>query len=1388
MESFNGGDAEIIVEEEEEEEEEHATISGNGEEGLETKDEDNYNLLKKIRSQLNSAGYVAPKVEVRFENLTVKTQVHIGKRALPTLANNIRDSLEQCLTASRLLPSKKQSLTILNNISGIVRPGRMTLLLGPPGSGKSTLMLALAGKLQLTLKTSGTVTYNGELLGNFVARRTSAYISQTDNHIGELTVRESLDFAARCQGASDIWAGCASDQAILEAEREMDVFTKASSLGRKHNLATEYVMRVLGLDACADTIVGNDMVRGISGGQKKRVTTGEMVIGPRKTLFMDEISTGLDASTTFQIVKCIRNFAHIMEGTVLMALLQPAPETFELFDDIILLCEGQIIYQGPRTSVVDFFQSLGFKLPPRKDVADFLLEVTSLKDQGQYWADDSQCHMFLSTNFSDAFEQSEYGRVIQSTLSVSDDKANMIHSALAHKDFDVSKWELFKACFAREVLLVNRHRTLYFFRACDVAFVGLITCTMYLQTRNHANDEINGNLYLSCLFFGLLHMIFNAFSETSMLISRLPVFYKQRDNLFYPAWAFSIPSWILRIPFSIIQALIWSCIVYYSVGFAPDCGRYSLEFQLLSSVSMYLFPYFFYFVSELTILLRFFRFVFLYFSVHQMALGLFVLLAALAQDMIAVSSYAAFSNLLMILLGGFILPRGSLKPWLNWGYWISPLSYGQMAASANEFSAPRWMKKSTVRHNILQSHGMPEKDYWYWLGVGVLLAFNILFNALSIMALSYLYAPGKSHLVIPSDESAAKVDGSHSTREVSMTVGRKSTRANPPQRMILPFQPLTMTFHDVNYYVDVPKGGSLGKKLQILSNVSGVFRPGVLTALVGASGAGKTTLLDVLAGRKTSGYIEGDIRISGHLKEQKTFARISGYVEQSDIHSPNITVEESLQFSSWLRLPKEATSENRLEFVEEVMNLVELHTLRHALVGISGSTGLSTEQRKRLTIAVELVANPSIIFMDEPTSGLDARAAALVMRAIRKTADTGRTVVCTVHQPSIVIFEAFDELLLLKQGGQVIFGGPLGEHSQLMINYFQAIPGVPAIRDGYNPATWILEICTQACKQKISLDFASIYQNSDQYREIEGLIKDCSIPVAGSEPLKFSLEFSQGYLMQFKLCFWKINLAYWRNPPYNVVRFYFSTICGLILGSVFWNIGSKRDTIQDVSNIMGALYLVCMFLGVNNATSIQSIVYLERTVYYRESSSGMYSPFPFAAAQALVEIPYVAIQTMLFGCTTYFMIGFERTIVKFLKYLIVMYLTFLYFTFYGMMAVGVSSSQHLAATFASTFYSIWNLLSGFLIPKARIPVWWIWFHYICPVAWTLRGIVSSQLGDVESELVGPGFRGTVKEYLKIYLDYDSSMISVSIYVLVAFSFFFFAMFAVSIRFLNYQKR
>nr|GEX58236.1 ABC transporter G family member 31 [Tanacetum cinerariifolium] len=845
-----------------------------------------------------------------FEKVNIEADVLVGSRALPTLVNYTRDAIEHFLISLRIFRPRRHQLSILKDISSSIKPGRMTMLLGPPGSRKSTLLLALAGKLDSSLKKTGKITYNEYELHEFYVQRTSAYISQTDNHIGELTVRETLDFGARWEGEG--FVGNLRELTSLEKENKIrpspkiDAFIKVSSVaGKMHSISTDYMLKVLALDVCSETVVGNDMLRGISGGQRKRVNTGEMVVGPRKTLSIDEISTELDSSTTFQIMKCIKNFVHQMEAT------------------------------GPRKEVLKFFESLGFQKPLHKGTADFLQEATSRKDQEQYWADSSKPYEYIKVSkISKAYENSIYGRSLKSSLSIPFDKSKSQVSALRKRQYGVSKWNIFQACFSSEYLLIKRQSFLYIFKTIQVAFVGFVTCTLFLRIRLHPTDVVDGSL----------------------------------------------------------------------VGFSPSAGR-------------------------------FFRYMLVLFSIHQMALGLFRTLATMARNMIISNTFGSAALLMVFLLGGFIMPKEMIKPWWVWGFWVSPLSYAQRTIAVNEFTATRWMK--------------------------ILPVYALVFNIIVTLSLAYLN-PLKNVQIVPA--STTDGDGNQATPA-------KTDTSSKQHGMTLPFKPLSMAFHNVNYYVDMPKDmdleGVSERRLKLLSDVSGVFLPGVFTALMGSSGAGKTTLLDVLAGRKIGGYIKWDISISVFKKEQSTFARVAGYVEQNDIHSPQVTVIESLLFSDFLRLPVEVSEKQRWDFVEGVMKLVELDNLKDALVGLLGCTGLSTEQRKRLTIAVELVANPSIIFMDEPTSRLDARVAVIVMRTVCNTVDTGRTMVCTIHQPSIEIFEAFDELLLLKRGGSVIYGGKVGGRSDILIDYFESINGITKMPSDYNPANWMLEMITPAVEERI---------------------------------------------------------------------------------------------------------------------------------------------------------------------------------------------------------------------------------------------------------------------------------------------------------------------------------
>ncbi|EEF48302.1 ATP-binding cassette transporter, putative [Ricinus communis] len=1358
-------------------------------------EEDNEKFLLKLKDRTDRVGLHMPTIEVRFEHLSVEAEAYVGSKALPTLFNFLINYFQGFMNYLHILPSRKKPLRILNDISGIIKPQRLTLLLGPPSSGKTTFLLALAGKLSKELKFSGRVTYNGHEMEEFVPQRTSAYVSQYDLHIAEMTVRETLAFSSRCQGVGTRYEmleelSRREKAANIKPDHDIDIFMKAAAVdGQEINVVVDYILKILGLEACADTMVGDEMRRGISGGEKRRVTIGEMLVGPARALFMDEISAGLDSTTTFQIVNSLRQLIHILNGTALISLLQPAPETYELFDDVILLTDGQIVYQGPRGNVLEFFEHMGFRCPERKGVADFLQEVTSRKDQEQYWARKNEPRGFVSAKeFAEAFQSFHIGRKLGDELANPFDKSKSHPAAVAVERYGVSKKELLKACVSREFLLMKRNSFAYIFKMVQLVVRAFIITTIFLRTEMHQNTLADCGVYFGALFFSVISLMLNGVSELSMTVLKLPVFYKQRDHLFFPSWAYALPAWVLKIPITFIEVLMWVIVTYYAIGYDRNIQRVFKQYLILIMT-------------------------------NQMASSLFRLAAALGRNLIVANTIGVLSIITVIALGGFVLPRDALKKGWIWGYWSSPMMYAQIGISVNEFLGKNWNhfplnSIETLGVTFLKSRAISPKSYWYWIAVGALTGYTFLFNFLFTLALKYLNPFGKPHAVLSAEALSVQHDdrivdciGLSRDRKSSLGKGNASNRnalsmsrsvnvgsssdANKGRRvgLVLPFQPRSISFDEITYSVNMPKEmkaqGITEERLQILKGVSGAFRPGILTALMGASGAGKTTLLDVLAGRKTGGYIEGSITISGHPKKQETFARISGYCEQADIHSPNVTVLESLVYSAWLRLPTEVKSNARKLFIEEVMNLVELSPLREALVGLPGVNGLSVEQRKRLTIAVELVANPSIIFMDEPTSGLDARAAAIVMRTVRNTVDTGRTVVCTIHQPSIDIFDAFDELLLLKRGGEEIYAGPIGRHAYHLIRYFEGIKGVPGIKDGYNPATWMLEVTTVAQEATIGINFTDIYRNSQLYRRNKALIEELSRPPSGSKDLYFPTRYSQPFLTQCMACLWKHHRSYWRNPPYSAVRLLFTTLVALMMGTIFWDLGSKRSRQQDILNAMGSMYVSVLFLGYMNTSLVQPIVTIERTVIYRERAAGFYSALPYAIGQVLIELPYVLVQTIIYGVLMYAMIGFEWTVSKCFWFLFFMYFTFLYFSFYGMMTVAFTPNHNIAAIVSIFFFTIWSTFSGFVIPLTKIPKWWRWYYWACPVAWTLYGLIASQYGDIKEPL---DTGETIEHFLKNYFGFRHDFIGIIAVALVGFNLLFGFIFAFSIKAFNFQKR
>nr|CAD59576.1 PDR-like ABC transporter [Oryza sativa Japonica Group] len=1307
--------------------------------------DDNRGFLQMLREKKERLGVGAAKVEVRLEKLTVEADVRVGRRAVPTLLNCAINAAQELAACAHMCTTRKKPMKIINEATGTIRPSRMTLLLGAPGSGKTTLLKALAGKLDSSLKMKGKVTYNGEEVNSSTPQYLHAYVSQYDLHHAEMTVRETIDFSSKMLGTNN------------EFGKTTSSVWRATTFGEGSNLTTNYIIKILGLSECADTLVGDEMRRGISGGQKKRATIGEMLVGLARCFFMDDISTGLDSSTTFEIMKFLQQMAHLMDLTMVISLLQPPPETLELFDDIILLCEGQIVYHGPRENATDFFETMGFKCPSRKNVADFLQEVTSKMDQKQYWIGNANKYQYHSIEkFAESFRTSYLPRLVENDHfeSTNAGKSKEVKTSTSRM---ISSWNIFKACFSREVLLLKRNSPVHIFKTIQITVLALVISTLFLRTNMRHDTVLDANKYMGALFMAVVIVNFNGMTEIAMTIKRLPIFYKQREILALPGWALLSSVFLLSLPISFVETGLWTGLTYYVIGYAPSFVRFIQHFVVL-------------------------------FAMHQMSMSLYRFLAAIGRTQVMANMLGTAALIAIYILGGFVISKDNLQPWLRWGYWTSPFTYAQNAVALNEFLDDRWATEfhfanaNTVGETILKVRGLLTEWHWYWICVSILFGFSLVFNILSIFALQYMRSPHKHQVNI----NATKVKVDYNSQIVGN--GTAST-----DQVILPFQPLSLVFDHINYFVDMPKEmtkyGVTDKKLQLLQDVSGAFRPGVLTALMGITGAGKTTLLDVLAGRKTGGYIEGTVKIAGYPKKQETFSRISGYCEQSDIHSPNLTVYESLQFSAWLRLPSNVKSHQRNMFIDEVMDLVELTGLKNAMVGLAGATGLSAEQRKRLTIAVELVASPSIIFMDEPTTGLDARAAAIVMRTVRKTVDTGRTVVCTIHQPSIEIFESFDELLLMKRGGQLIYSGSLGPLSSNMIKYFEAIPGVPRIKEGQNPAAWMLDISSRTAEYEIGVDYAEIYQRSSLYWENRQLIDDLGKPEPNTEDLHFPPKYWQDFRAQCMACLWKQNCAYWKNSEHNVVRFINTFAVSIMFGIVFWKIGSTIKDEQDVFNILGVVYGSALFLGFMNCSILQPVVGMERVVLYREKAAGMYSTMAYAIAQVAVELPYMFVQVFIFSAIVYPMIGFQMTATKFFWFALYMVLSFLYYTLYGMMTVALTPNIEIAAGLSFLIFIFWNVFSGFIIGRQMIPVWWRWVYWANPAAWTVYGLMFSQLGDRTELIQVPGQpEQTVKEFLEGYLGlqdrYFNLVTSLHVAIIALFTFLFF----LSIKHLKFQRR
>lgn len=367
-----------------------------------------------------------------------------------------------------------------------------------------------------------------------------------------------------------------------------------------------------------------------------------------------------------------------------------------------------------------------------------------------------------------------------------------------------------------------------------------------------------------------------------------------------------------------------------------------------------------------------------------------------------------------------------------------------------------------------------------------------------------------------------------------------------------------------------------GHSRRLLDNACGWVKPGSLTALMGMSGAGKTTLLNALAQRTTSGVVQGKFFVGGKPLPA-SFKSDVGYVQQQDVHLETCAVREALRFSAMLRQPLDVPKSEKLAFVEEIIHLLNMDDFADAVVGLPGR-GLNVEQRKRLSIGVELVGKSSLLlFLDEPTSGLDSQSSEAILSLLRKLAAGGLGILCTIHQPSAMLFQRFDRLLLMARGGKVANFGDTGENSETVLGYF-GDHGPRRCAYAENPVAYLLDVICNSDATK--LDWPCLWDKSAEAKKVStelGRMTESSSTRTqenGSDVVQARQHgaYAVPLISQIPSVCVRVFQQYWRSPTYIASKFMLGDAGSLFIGFSFFQPG---QSVLGIQNAIFSILMVC---------------------------------------------------------------------------------------------------------------------------------------------------------------------------------------------------------------------
>lgn len=508
----------------------------------------------------------------------------------------------------------------------------------------------------------------------------------------------------------------------------------------------------------------------------------------------------------------------------------------------------------------------------------------------------------------------------------------------------------------------------------------------------------------------------------------------------------------------------------------------------------------------------------------------------------------------------------------------------------------------------------------------------------------------------------------------------------------------------------------------LLKNLSGEARPGRLLAIMGPSGSGKTTLLNILAGQVMASprlHLSGLLEVNGQKISKKAYK--FAYIRQEDLFFSQLTVRETLSLAAEMQLEEISSAEERDAYVNNLLFKLGLVSCADSRVGDAKVRGISGGEKKRLSLACELIASPSVIFADEPTTGLDAFQAEKVMETLRQLALDGHTVICSIHQPRGSVYVKFDDIVLLTEGA-LVYAGPAQETP---LDYFSKFGYL--CPDHVNPAEFLADL--------ISVDYSSSESVYASQKRIDALVEAFSQQMSltlSATPLtregyksstyirkKSVVKRKVGWWRQFCLLFKRAWMQASRDGPTNKVRARMSIASAVIFGSVFWRMGQSQTSIQDR---MGLLQVAAINTAMAALTKTVGVFPKERAIVDRERAKGSYGLGPYLLSKLLAEIPVGASFPLLFGAILYPMAGLHPTLSRFGKFCGIVTVESFSASAMGLTVGAMVPTTEAAMALGPSLMTVFLVFGGYYVNAENTPIVFRWIPRVSLIRWAFQGL------------------------------------------------------------------